>query len=230
MKTIGMVGGIAPESTIDYYRTLLSTAQERGVAEAPSILIDSLDVKRLLALATADDRDGLAAYLLQSVAALARGGAGVAFIAANTPHLVFDAVEAGAPIPLVSIVTATCAEAERRGLKRLALIGTRFTMQGGFYQAAFASRGLEIVLPAGDDLAYVHDKYVGELVRAIFNADTRTGYLDVLRRLRADAAIDGVILGGTELPLLLRGVDYPLPMLDTTRIHVNAVLDAAATL
>lgn len=154
MRTIGVVGGIGPESTIDYYRMIVAVTRERGLDGAPPVLINSIDVDRLLALAGADDKGALIEYLLRSVEAL--------------------------------------------------------------------------VVPGGDDQTYVHAKYVTELLQGTFTHDTRDGMCRVLDRLRARDAIDGVILGGTELPLLLRGVDYPVPLLDTAKIHVAAAVTQAA--
>lgn len=133
-----------------------------------------------------------------------------------------------ASIPLVSIVAATCEVAESLGLKQVGLLGTRFTRQGRFYPDVFAKRGVAVVVPRPDDQAYVHEKYVQELVPGTFQAETRDGFVRVIDRMRDSDGIDGVILGGTELPLLLRGVAYPLPLLDTARIHVDATVSQAA--
>jgi aspartate racemase len=222
-----MVGGIGPESTIDYYRLLLAGAKERGLGAPPPIFIHSLDVQYLLSLAGQDDKAPLAEYLGRSVSALARAGAQVGFFASNTPHVVFEQVAAQAPIPLVSIVAATLDAAIAGGFRRPGLIGTRFTMEGGFYQEAFSRRGLEIVLPDKEDRDLVHTRYVTELVPGKFSPDTRQEIVRVIERLRDPGGADCVILGGTELPLLLRGVEAPLPLLDTTRIHVAAILSRA---
>jgi len=141
--------------------------------------------------------------------------------------MVFDRVQPRVAIPLVSIVTATADVAEAQGLKRLGLLGTRFTAQARFYPDVFAARGLEIVTPDTADIDYVHEKYVGELVEGRFLDSTREGLVAVMERMRDRAGVDGVILGGTELPLILRDVPFPLPLLDTTRIHVDATLLAA---
>lgn len=227
MKTIGIVGGIGPESTIDYYRLLLARARElAGVKSAP-IVIDSVDYWELRRLLDAGDDGGLADMLVREVDVLARAGAGLAIIAANTPHMVFDRVEPRAAIPLVSIVQATRDEADTRGLKRMGLLGTKYTAQARFFPDVFAERGLEIVMPPLDDIIYVHDKYVGELVEGQFLDSTRDGLVAVMQRLRDRTGIDGVILGGTELPLILRDVPFALPLLDTTRIHVDAAIHAA---
>jgi aspartate racemase len=226
LRTIGMVGGIGPESTIDYYRLVLAGAKERGLG-APPVFIHSLDVEYLLALAGESDKRPLAEYLGRSVSALASAGAEVAFFASNTPHIVFDEVAREAPIPLVSIVAATLDAAIAGGFRRPGLIGTRFTMEGGFYQEAFRRRGLEIVLPGKEDQALVHTRYVTELVPGKFSPDTRQEIARVIGRLGDSQGADCVILGGTELPLLLRGIEAPLPLLDTTRIHVAAILGRA---
>ncbi|HET9270096.1 MAG TPA: amino acid racemase [Vicinamibacterales bacterium] len=227
MKTIGILGGIGPESTIDYYKLLLKRSPELGGSRSPQIVINSVDFWAMRALLEQGDAAGLAEMLARDLDVLARAGAGVAIIAANTPHMVFDQVQPRAGIPLVSIVEATLDAAEAQGLRRLGLLGTRFTMLGTYYGDAFTKRGMAIVAPDRPDLDYVHDKYVGELVEGTFLDATRGGLVAVIERLRKNAGVDGVILGGTELPLILRDVPFDLPLLDTTRIHVDAVLRAA---
>ena len=226
-KTIGVVGGIGPESTVDYYRLLIARLRERAGRDAPDIVINSINVARLLELADKTDPIELVSYLLGAVEALSAAGAKLAFFAASTPHLVFDLVHSRASIPLVSLVLAACKAARTQNLRRVGLLGTRFTMQGRFFQDVFAEAGITVVVPDTADLEYVHEKYVHELVPGRFEADTRAGVVAVIERMRTDKGIDGVILGGTELPLLLRDVVHALPCLDTTRIHVEAVVDFA---
>ena len=227
MKTIGIVGGIGPESTIDYYRLLLARAPELARARSPQIVVNSVDFWAMRRLLEAGDDAGLADMLVRDIDVLARSGAGLAIIAANTPHMVFDRVQPRVAIPLLSIVEATLAVAEAQGLRRLGLLGTRFTTQARFYPEVFGARGLEIAVPEPPDLEYVHEKYVGELVEGRLLDSTRAGLVGVMQRMRERSGIDGVILGGTELPLILRDVEFPLPLLDTTRIHVDAALRAA---
>jgi aspartate racemase len=218
-----MVGGIGPESTVDYYRSLLARFREYG-ANIPHILINSIDVARLLELAKFDDRAELTDYLLEAVETLSRGGAELAFFAANTPHVVFEEVQRRASIRLVSVVLATCKAAQSLNLRRVGLLGTQFTMQGRFYPDVFATAGITVVVPEASDQAYVHEKYVNELVAGKFLAETRARFVAVIERMRQRDGIDGLILGGTELPLLLREVTQSVPFLDTTRIHVDAVV------
>ena len=227
MKVIGVVGGIGPEATVDYYRSLLARLRERRDATDPSVLICSIDLARLLALAGRDDHGELTEFLLEAVERLARGGADLALFAANTPHIVFDDVQRQSSIPLVSIVVAAREAAHAMGLRRVGILGTRFTMRGSFFPKVFAVRNIAVVAPRAEDEDYVHDKYVTELVSGKLLADTRAGFVAVMDRMRERDGIDGVVLGGTELPLLLREVALSLPMLDTTQIHVDAVIAAA---
>lgn len=223
MKTLGIVGGIGPESTIEYYRFILDGYRQRVTdGRAPHIIIDSIDVNRAIAMLDANDLAGVAAYLGEAVERLGRAGADVALMAANTPHIVFDDVQRRSPIPLISIVQAACDHAKHLGLKRLALVGTGFTMRARFYPDVFARAELELVTPSDTEKVYIHDKYINELLQNQFLPETREAMLAVIGRMRRDDRIEGVILAGTELPLLLRGMDPAgLPFLDTTMIHVE---------
>ena len=223
MKLIGMIGGTGPESTIDYYRLFIATYQERKPdGSYPLLLINSIDLTKLLKLVSANDLAALTTYLLQEIHRLAQAGATMGLLASNTPHIVFDDLQQVSPIPLISIVETTCQAAISQHLKRVGLFGTRFTMQGGFYQKVFAREGIDLVVPEMADQEYIHTRYLTELVKGVFRAETRECFVAIARRLREQRGIEGLILGGTELPLLLRdasGVDMPL--LDTARLHVE---------
>lgn len=224
MASVGLVGGLGPESTIDYYRRILARWQERDPESSPSMVIDSLDFRLGIRLVSSD-RAGLIEYLAGSINRLA--GAGVDFIAmtANTPHIVYDELAARSPLPMLSIVETCADEAEARGLRRLSLLGTRFTMEAPFYPEVFARRGIEVVSPDAADRPWIHEKYLGELVPGTFRDDTRREFIALIERLKHELRIDGVILGGTELPILLKSPTIAgLPMLDTTELHVNAIV------
>jgi len=224
MSMVGLVGGLGPESTIDYYRRILEAWTRFEPSSAPGIVIDSLDVQQALRL-VASDRAGFTEYLAGSLRRLA--GAGVDFIAmtANTPHLVFDDLSARCPVPMVSIVEVCAREAKRLGLGRLALLGTRFTMEAPFYPEVCARHGIAVVTPSYTDRTWVHEKYIGELLRGEFRDETRQGFTALVGRLRDEPRVEGVILGGTELPLLLTApVIAGIPALDTTALHVEAIV------
>jgi aspartate racemase len=224
VKTLGVIGGLGPESTLEYYRAIIALYRERtGDGSYPQFIINSIDLKRGTDLFTANDLSGATKFLVEEIEKLARAGADFGLISANTPHLVFDEVQAESPIPLISIVEATCAAAKARKLKRLALLGTRFTMQGAFYPKVFTREGVELVTPDANDQEYIHDKYMNELVCGRFLPETRAALLAIVDRLAAKSGIAGVILGGTELPLLLRDAEHNgIPLLDTMRIHAEA--------
>jgi len=223
MKTIGIIGGIAPESTVEYYRLIIASYREKNRdGSYPSILINSIDMKKMLDLIAAKELAGLTGYLLGEIRKLAQAGADFGLLASNTPHLVFEDLRRESPIPLLSIVEAACEAAHALRLKKVGLFGTRFTMQGGFYPEVFTKQGIEIILPPMDDQNYIHEKYMSELVNGVFLAETRERLLTIADRLKAKNGIQGLILGGTELPLILREeFARGIPFLDTTRIHVE---------
>src|SRR6266568_8670463 len=227
MKTLGMIGGLGPESTLDYYQRIIALYRERtGNRHYPEFVIVSVDLRKGLDFIDANDLSGMADYLLEGIDKLARSGAEFGIISANTPHIVFDDVASRSPIPLISIVEATCAAAKTRNLKRLALFGTGYTMQGTFYAKVFSREGIELLAPEPNDQDYIHDKYMNELVPGKFLPATRAGLLAIVDRMKAKSDIDGVILAGTELPLILRDPEHDgIPFLNTTKIHCEAAVD-----
>jgi len=227
-KTLGVVGGIAPESTVEYYRLLVRLWRARtGDDSYPKIIINSIDLTAMLRFVYASDFAGLTAFLLAELERLARAGAEVALFASNTPHLVYDDVAPRSPLPLISIVDTAAERAASLGLTRVGLFGTGFTMRAPFYPAVFGRRGITVVPPPEDDLAFVHDKYMNELVQGVFTPGTREAIAAIARRLRDSAAVEAIILGGTELPLLFRGAgDVGLPLLDTALIHAERAIEA----
>ena len=152
MKMLGIIGGVGPESTIEYYQNIIALYRERQRdGSYPEFIINSVDLKKGLDFMAANNLTGMADYLLEEIGKLARAGANFGLISANTPHIVFDELASKSPIPLISIVEATCAAAKARKLKRLGLFGTCFTMQGTFYPKVFSREGIELVVPDAKD-------------------------------------------------------------------------------
>jgi aspartate racemase len=205
---IGIIGGIAPPSTIDYYRLLVEGWQRRKPdGTQPLIVINSIELQKgleLVAAASKGDTEPFIAFMLEEVDRLANAGATFAFFAANTPHIVFDDIAARSPIPLISIAAATAASVAAQRHRRVGLLGTRFTMESGFYDRALQPHGIDVVVPEEPDRSWVHEHYLGELTKNIFRAETRAGFIGVIDRLRERSGMDGLIYGGTELPLLMR--------------------------
>jgi aspartate racemase len=179
----------------------------------------------MLALVAENNLGVLTEYLATEVRALASAGATMGLLAANTPHIVFDAVLERSPIPLLSIVHATCEAARVLHLRRVGIFGTRFTMEGRFYREVFSTAGIDLVTPRDDERAYIHEKYMDELVKGVFLSATRNRLLEIVGALRDRDAIDGVLLAGTELPLVLSDdTAAGIPLLDTTKIHVDSAV------
>jgi aspartate racemase len=226
MQTAGMIGGLGPESTIDYYRSIIARYRARNAqAEYPHIVINSLDVDKGIAMLNAGRLEDLADYLVAGIQLLVRAGADFGFIAANTPHLVFDNVQSRSAIPLLSIVRATAQRATALGLKNVGLFGTGFTMGASFYPEEFQRSGIAIVRPNESEREFIHQKYIGELLNNQFLPDTRKAILRIANRMRSEEGVEAIVLAGTELPLLLRDSGTDINFLDTTVIHVEAIVD-----
>jgi aspartate racemase len=226
MKILGMIGGLGPESTIDYYERIIALYRNRTRdGSYPLFIINSINLKKGLDFMDANNLTGMADYLVEEIGKLERAGATFGLISANTPHIVFDEVATKSSIPLISIVEAACAAAKARRLKRLALFGTRYTMQATFYPKVFSREGIGLFVPDPGDQAYIHDKYLNELIPGKFLPETRVGLLAVVDHMKAKHDIDGVILAGTELPLILLDAEHNgIPFLDTTEIHCEAAV------
>jgi len=226
VKTLGIVGGLGPESTIDYYRLIIARYREHiGGRGYPRLVIVSLDVDHGIDLLNAGQLEQLAEYMLGGIRQLVAAGADFGLIAANSPHIVFDSVCAASPVPLISIVEATCDEVQRHGLTKVALLGTRFTMSGRFYQDVFEKRGMALVAPSEEEQAVIHEKYIHELLVGNFQPATREFIEQTIVDLKEREAVQGIVLAGTELPLILRADSIAgLPLFDTTQIHVKAAV------
>lgn len=225
MKTIGIIGGLGPESTVDYYRSIVTAWRTSpDDLSAPEMVIYSVNMPEVLALVAAREWERLTGLLAERVAALQRAGADFAVISANTPHVVFEALAARSPLPLLSIVEETCRAARAQGLTRVGLLGTRFTMEENFFGGPFNAAGIAVVVPDPAEREYIHAKLMTEIELGIVRDDTRRGLLAIVDRLRSEEQVDGVILGCTELPLILDGRDAPLPFLNTAAIHVASIV------
>ncbi|HEY2961319.1 MAG TPA: amino acid racemase [Pyrinomonadaceae bacterium] len=224
-KTLGLIGGTGPESTIDYYRLLVAKYREQADGNSPSLIINSVNLKLMIEWMTAGELGRVADYLSAAFEQLAKAGADLAALTANTPHIVFDELQQRTALPLISIVEATCDKAQSLGLKRVGLFGTLFTMQAPFYPAVFSRSDVKLVVPNDEEQNYIHEIYLGELLKDVFLPETRTNLLAIADAMKARDGIEAVILGGTELPLLLRDETHNgLPLLDTTRIHVDRLV------
>ncbi|MBS1189756.1 MAG: aspartate racemase [Rhodocyclaceae bacterium] len=224
MKKIGIIGGLGPESTADYYKRIVDFFHERNQSlAAPEIIIYSMNMAEAFALVVGQHWEALAQDLAAKAAALRHAGADFAVISANTAHIVFDRVQAQSPLPLISIVEATLDSARSAGLRKLGLLGTQTTMGANFFGERFAREGIAVVVPNLDEQQYIQDKLMTEIELGIFNEGTRQGLLSIIANMKKRDDIDGVILGCTELPLILADGTAEVPFLNTTAIHVAAI-------
>ncbi len=226
MKKIGMIGGFGPEATLDYYRLLIKTyRKEIKDGSNPEIIIYSMDISILLNLVENKQWETLVKWLVDGLVVLHKAGANFGFISANTPHIVFDRVNELSPLPLLSIVEETCKHLDRLALRRVGLLGTKFTMQSDFYQKVCDKYNIEILVPHEKEQEYIHSKLITEIEFGIFLEETREGLLNIIKRMIDEDLIKGIILGCTELPLILKKSEFGILFLNTTKIHVESIIN-----
>jgi aspartate racemase len=223
-KRIGILGGISAESTAAYYNRIIRGYYERCRDDYyPEIVIFSLSFQRFTDLENRGDEAAYLAEILGGIRALEAAGVAFVLMAANSPHAVFDQVEASARVPVLSIVEVTARQASALGLRRLLLLGIKFTMQSSFYQETCAKLGIEVLTPTGPEQDEIDRIIFDELAHGLLRDESRVRVLEIL----AGYDVEGVILGCTELPLLLKQADAPVILLDTLDLHVRAALDVA---
>jgi aspartate racemase len=227
MRRIGLLGGMSWESSALYYEILNAAVRERlGGYHSARVLMSSVDFAEVEAMQAAGEWDAAGALLAAEAAALEAAGAECLVLCTNTMHKVVDAIEAATDIPLIHIVDVTAEAVRAAGLSRVALLGTRFTMEQAFVRDRLATHGIEALVPPGEDRELVHEVIYGELVHGVVRETSRAAYVDVVDRLVADGA-EGVVLGCTEIELLLRPQDVDVPVFATTRLHALAAVDFA---
>lgn len=227
MKTIGMIGSVSWQATIEYYRIINETVTKRlGGHHCARIVMACADFEDLSGPARADDWDGVAEVLTAQVQKLEKAGADFFIICANTLHKVSDKILTGVRIPMLHIVEATAESIKKKGLTKVSLLGTRFTMEDGFYQRVMDKYGIEILVPEKADRTFIHDSIFDELSLGVFSEKTRQTYLKIIATQIEEGA-EGIILGCTEIPLLIQQGHVSAPILDTTRIHAEAAVNMA---
>ena len=225
MKKLGLIGGMGPESTIPYYHNIVYGVQKAlGESLFPEISIESVNVFEVLRLCAEKKYDELIEYLIRAINNLAKSGADFAALSANTPHIVFDKLKEQSPIPLISIVEATCEEAKYRELKKIGLLGTIFTMTGEFFRSPFLKNGIEVIIPLESEMELINDKISTELELGIVKEETLLSFQKVISRMKDEDGIEAIVLGCTELPLLLNDEVSSVPCLDTMQIHISSII------
>lgn len=229
MKKCGIIGGLGPEATVEYYRGIIAGYREKITdGSYPEVIIHSIDMTRMIGYIQSGDRASLVSYISSAVDSLKNAGADFAVLSSNTPHIAFDEIEKAVPLPMISIVKETACEAERKGLKRCGLLGTAFTMKNDFYKRVFSETGISVFTPDAASQDLIHGIIFSELVFGKVTDESRRVFMDIIRAMIAKEKIDSLILGCTELPLILKETESAaagIPFLNTTLIHINSIVD-----
>lgn len=228
MKKAGLIGGMGPESTLDYYKAIIDAFKNnQGILNYPEMVIYSVNLSQFLDLMKNKAYDQIVDMLVAKLESLKLAGADFGAITANTPHLLFGRIKEKSPIPLISIVEATCTVAQKKGLKKPGLFGTGFTMASSFFQDVFNRNGIKVEVPDAEDQKIINYKLFSEIELGIFKDQTRRLLIDQIGKMVKKHNIDSLILGCTEFPLILTDSYYEgIPMLNTTQIHVDEIVKA----
>jgi aspartate racemase len=228
-RTLGLIGGTSWVSTIDYYRLINEGVTARlGGNQSASCLIHSFNFGTIQELVFRQDWDAFFTVVAAAAENLVRSGAEAIVLCANTKHVVADRLAARIQVPIIHIVDATAERIAAAGLDRVALLGTRFTMEMDFFRDRLAQQGIVSSIPGDDDREFIHRTIFGELGSGIFSASTKARYVSIMEQL-GTAGAQGVILGCTEIPLLIKPGDTAMPLFDTTAIHSAAAVEFATT-
>jgi aspartate racemase len=227
MKRIGILGGLGPEATVDYYKEIINAFKKvSNDLNYPEIIIYSVNMSEFIGLMKDKKYELATTYLSERIERMKGAGADFAVLSANTPHQLFDQLKEISAIPLISIVEATCDEAKKRRLRRAGLFGTKFTMEASFFPDVFKKEGIEIVMPDKQDQELINYKLFSEIELGIFKDETRGILIGIIEKMVREQHIDSLILGCTEFPLILDKKIYAgIPMLNTTSIHVKEIIN-----
>jgi len=228
MKKIGLVGGLGPESTLDYYKAIIErfkSINTDGSLNYPEMVIYSVNMSVFIDHLKAKRYHEATEYIAEAVENLRKAGAAFAAITANTPHLLFDQIQNLTSLPLISIVKATADFASSLSLKRAGLIGTGFTMKSTFFKSEFAKCGIEVVTPSEEEMNFINQKLFEEIELGIYSDETRSAILNIVETMRNRDGIDSIILGCTEFPIMFPNDSYTgVRFLNTTQIHIDQII------
>ncbi|MFC6601124.1 aspartate/glutamate racemase family protein [Ectobacillus funiculus] len=227
MKKVGIIGGTGPESTVDYYKSIISKFQEKigSKEDLPELFINSINMYKMFNLLMNGQTKELIHYLTDAVQKLESVGVDFVVFTGNTPHIVFEQVQEKVQVPMISIVEETYLKAQELSLEKVGLIGTKFTMENDFFKKPFIFHNIEIVIPNQSEQEYIHRKIIEELENGIGNNETKRGFLNIIEQMTDRDGIQAIILGCTELPMLIKNEDLNIHSLNTAEIHINKIVD-----
>jgi len=230
MKKLGLIGGVGYVATLEYYKMINEQFQSRTEAHKkvdanPPMTIESLNLATAYAHIENKNMTAFTQLFVDAAKNLHHAGADFAAIAANTAHIVFDEIQAQSPLPMIGIVDETCKYAQQQGFRKLIVFGTNFTMNSGMYEARAQSYGLDVFVPSGTDKQCIHDIIFPNLEAGVVLADEKAALIAIVEKLVVQHQADALVLACTELPLAIKQEDVSVPVLDTGRIHVDAILE-----
>ena len=230
MKTIGLIGGTSWFSTIDYYRIINETVNKRlGNNASAKILLYSVNFDEIVILTKNNDWEGIADVMQKAAKNLQLAGADCMLLCANTMHIIADKIQTVLDIPLLHIADVVAAEIEQKRLKHVLLLGTKYTMQASFYAERLAANNIKLTIPNADEMEIINNSIYNELGKGLILPETKKAYLDIIDKYIL-TGVEAVILGCTEIPLLIKPNDCTIPLLDTTAIHATAAVDFALSI
>ena len=228
LKKVGIIGGIGPASTLDYYSGIIDGYRAQvNDGNYPEMVIDSVNMTEMLSYVERKDWNALTEMMVGAINQLKAAGAQLIAIASNTPHTVFDRIKMRSPLPLVSIVDATIVYAQAKGVKKAVVIGTRFTMRSGLYANAFSKFNIPTVTPSIIEQEEIHGIIFPKLEEGIVDLNDKNKLLALANRLIFEHDADALVLGCTELPLMIKENDIDTLLINTTQIHIDAIVSAA---
>lgn len=226
MKKLGILGGMGPESTLLYYKEIVSEYKKRDKnGYFPSLTIETVNMYEMLEYCKTQKYKTLSEYLLQGIYNLEKAGADFAILASNTPHVVFDILKQKAHIPLLSIIEPICQAVKENELENVAWLGTAFTMEQDWFKKVFVDNGINVAIPNEEERAFIDKIIAEELEFGIVNESSREKINSIIQRLIEQNRIEAVIMGCTELPLMYSDEKLPIPVFDTLQYHIRGIVD-----
>jgi aspartate racemase len=225
VNKIGILGGMGPESTVEYYKQIISGYKEKTSDENyPKIFINSINMTEMLSYVAKGDNENLIKLLVNEINKLEKIGADFVAIASNTPHVVIEEIKQKITVPIISIVEETCKYAKNNNHKKVLLTGTLFTMKNNFYKTSFDKYKIECIVPNDDEKTIIQNIIFPDLENGIINEEDKIVFKKICNKIIKDNMIDGIVLGCTELPLMIKKNDFEIKVLDTMEIHIKSTL------
>jgi aspartate racemase len=225
MKKAGIIGGLGPASTLVYYKEIIDGYRAIAGEDCyPDIIINSINMTQLLDYVASGDMDALAGMVVQSIEDLANAGAGFAAIASNTPHIAINEITRKSALPLISIVDVNCTYAKEKGYKNIAVIGTKFTMNSGLYSKPMQQKGINAFVPDAQDIETIQHLIFPDLENGIVNKEDKKRMIDISEKYIRKHSCDALLLGCTEIPLMIKENDISVPVINTMQVHIDAII------